>query len=484
MEDLKERAIRGGLAKLCGHTADSILRVVFMMVMARLLDPQDFGLVAMVTVVTGIYGYFSSAGLGAATVQSDTITNEQLSTLFWINMGFGAVLGLLCLATAPVLVAFYHEPRLSWLTIAMAAWFVLIAAGVQHSALLQRELRFVSVVVIDTLSEVAGTAIGIGMAFAGFKYWALIVATIVTAAVRTAGAWLALPWIPGPPRRWTGIWPMLRMGGTWTLNNLVMYFAFNIEKLLLGRFWGADALGLYGRANQLISFPTHTINSAIGSPAFSALSRVQNDPIRLRNYFLQGHSLVMSMTLPITIFCALFAKDIILIVLGPKWMDVLTIFRLMTPTVLIFGIINPLGWLLYSIGLQERSLKIALVIAALMIAACAVGLPYGPNGVAFAYSAAMTLWLAPHVVWCLHGTTISPRDLLVAASRPLLSSVIAAAPAFGAQVYCAELHSPLLRLALGSGVMFGVYVFVLLFIMGQKAFYLGLLKASTGLSRP
>jgi PST family polysaccharide transporter len=113
-------------------------------------------------------------------------------------MGFGAVLGLLRLATAPVLVAFYHEPRLSWLTIAMAAWFVLIAAGVQHSALLQRELRFVSVVVIDTLSEVAGAAIGIGMAFAGFKYWALIVATIVTAAVRTAGAWLALPWIPGP----------------------------------------------------------------------------------------------------------------------------------------------------------------------------------------------------------------------------------------------------------------------------------------------
>jgi PST family polysaccharide transporter len=139
---------------------------------------------------------------------------------------------------------------------------------------------------------------------------------------------------------------MLRMGGTWTLNNLVMYFAFNIEKLLLGRFWGADALGFYGRANQLISFPTHTINAAIGSPAFSALSRIQNDPVRLRSYFLQCHSLVMSMTLPITIFCALFAKDIILIVLGPKWMDVLIIFRLMTPTVLIFGIINPLGWLL------------------------------------------------------------------------------------------------------------------------------------------
>ena len=114
---------------------------------------------------------------------------------------------------------------------------------------------------------------------------------------------------------------MLRFGGTITLNGLVVYVAYNLEKVLLGRFWGADALGIYGRAYQLINIPTDNLNSAIGGVAFSALSRLQNDPVRLKSYFLKGYSLVISLTIPITIFCALFADDIVLVVLGPKWTD-------------------------------------------------------------------------------------------------------------------------------------------------------------------
>ena len=191
---------------------------------------------------------------------------------------------------------------------------------------------------------------------------------------------------------------------------------------------------MYERAYQLINIPTAELNSAIGGVAFSALSRLQNDPVRLRSYFVKGYSLVMSMTIPSTIFCAMFADDIILVVLGPKWKDAAVIFRLLTPTILIFGIINPIVWLLYSIGLQVRSLKIALVIAPLVITAYILGLPYGPSGVAFAYSAAMTLWLLPHIVWCLHGTMISPWDLFLAAGRPFLAGIVAAAFTFGAQI--------------------------------------------------
>ena len=220
---------------------------------------------------------------------------------------------------------------------------------------------------------------------------------------------------------------MLHFGGTVTLNSLVVYVAYNLEKVLLGRFWGADALGLYGRAYQLINIPTENLNHAIGGVAFSALSRLQNDPLRFRSYFLKGYSFVNSLTLPTTMFCALFADDIVLLALGPKWTDAVPIFRLLAPTILIFGMINPLAWLLMSIGLQVRSLRIALVIAPLVITAYVIGLPFGPSGVAFAYSAAMTVWLVPHILWCLHGTVISPRDLFLAIIRPLLSAVVAAA---------------------------------------------------------
>ena len=129
MEDLKDRVVRGGLARLCGQALAFAFRLGFLVVMARLLEPDDFGLVAMVTVVTGVYELFSTGGLSAATVQKHTISGEQIATLFWINVSIGAILGLLCLATGPVLVAFYHEPRLIWVTAVLATGFLVQRGG-------------------------------------------------------------------------------------------------------------------------------------------------------------------------------------------------------------------------------------------------------------------------------------------------------------------------------------------------------------------
>jgi PST family polysaccharide transporter len=219
-----------------------------------------------------------------------------------------------------------------------------------------------------------------------------------------------------------------------------------------------------------------SLHAAVGGVAFAALSRLQDDPIRLKSYFLKGFTLVNSITMPITFFCVLFAGDIVLVVLGPAWTDAAIIFRLLAPTVLVLGIINPTSWLLLSIGLQIRSLRIALVIAPLMISAYLVGLPYGPNGIALAYSVAMTLWLVPHVVWCLHNTPISAWELFVATWRPLLASILAAAMAFGAQLFLDELRPSVQRLFVGGFVLVGCYLGILLFIMGRKTFYINIIK--------
>ncbi|RZN12789.1 lipopolysaccharide biosynthesis protein [Bradyrhizobium genosp. SA-3] len=477
MNDLKERAVRGGLARLCGQAASFPLRLASIAILARLLSPNDFGLLAMVTAVTGVYGFFTTAGLSSATVQQDTITDAQISTLFWINIAVGATLFLLCLATAPMLVAFYHEPRLFWVTIVTGAGFLFNAAGVQHYALLQRQLRYVTLTVIETLSQVSAIAVGIAMAIAGFGYWSLVAMALVSPVMNTSCLWLTTAWIPERPGISAGTGNMLRFGGTITLNGLVVYIAYNFEKVLLGRFWGTDALGLYGRAYTLVTIPTDNLNAAVGAVVFSALSRLQQDPARLKKYFLKAYSLYASLTIPITIFCALFSEDIVRVFLGPKWGEAAVIFRLLSPTVLIFGMINPLGWLLFSIGLQRRSLAIALVLAPIVISAYFIGLPYGPGGVAFAYSAAMTLWLIPHIVWCLHGTMISPWDLFMSVGRPLLSGAAAGAAAWVCQLYLAGEELPFLRLLLGGCIMAGTYYSVLLIIMGQRALYFDLFAA-------
>ena len=481
MKDLRAKVIRGGLARLCAQGANFVLRTGSLIILARLLGPKDFGLVGMVTAFTGILVLFRDFGLGSAAIQHTTVTEEQNSTLFWINLLLGAVLSLIALAAAPAIAAFYHEPQLFEVTAVLGLGFLFGAAGAQHTVLLSRQMRFTALAVINVVSLAVGIAIAIYGAKAGYGYWALVAMSITSSIIATIGLWLTTGWVPGIPRERAGILSMMRFGGSLTLINLLVYAAYNADKVMIGRFWGVDAIGIYGRAYQIINIPTDNLNSAVGEVAFSALSRLKDDRVRFRSYFLKGFSLVLGLTLPITIACTLFADDVVLVLLGPNWKEAAIIVRLLAPTIAIFAIINPLGWLVFSLGLVGRGLKVAPVLAAIMIAGYAVALPYGPKGVAFAYSAVLTLWVIPHIWVCVHGTMISVGDILLAVSRPLASGIVAGGIAFGGRIICGQFLSPLPRLVLESGVLVVVFFGLLLFVAGQKSLYLDLLG---GLRRP
>lgn len=476
MQDLKERTIRAGFVKAWSQAGMFLLRIGTLMILARLLEPKDFGLVAMVTVVTGVFQLFQDAGLSLATVQRPTITNDQVSTLFWVNVLVGAILALLSLVLAPVLVSFYHEPRLFWVTVLSAAGFIINAAGVQHGALLQRQMRFTALAVIEILSFSAGGVVGVVMALAGLGYWALLGYSIAPTLVSTICLWLATRWVPGRARRGVGAWSMIGFGGQVTLNSVVGYFSSNLDKMLLGRKWGSEALGIYGRAFQLINIPRENLNSAVGLVALAALSRLQDDRDRFRSYFLKGYSLVLALVLPVTIASALYADEIVLVVLGPAWKDAAVLLRLLAPTVLVFGLINPLRWLLFALGMVGRGLRIALVLAAISAASFFIGLPYGARGLAFAYSAAMLLWAVPHMIWSVRGTMISLGDLFLVSSKPFFAALAGGAVAFGVTITLGR-HLPALgRLILGGGLLASIYAGVLLFVMKQKEFYWDLVR--------
>jgi O-antigen/teichoic acid export membrane protein len=476
MKDLKARTLRGGIARSFGLAARFGLRLVTLMVLARLLDPKDFGLVGMVTAFTGVLDIFRDFGLSAATVQRASVTQEQVSTLFWINVAFGAVLAVFMAFMAPAIAAFYHEPRLVWVTVVLATGLVLNAVGVQHSALLQREMRFTTLAVIDVIALIAAGVVAVVGAKAGYGYWSLVVMTVTLPFTTAIGVWLATGWIPGPPRRQAGVRSMMRFGGTLTVTGLTVYLVNNLDKVLLGRFWGVDALGLYGRAYQLINIPTSNLNSAAGEVAFSALSRLQDDPARRKSYFLKGFSLVLGLTLPITIACAFFADDVVTVLLGPKWKDATPIFRLLAPTILVFAVANPLAWLLSASGMIARQMKMAVVIAPVMILGYVIGLPHGPKGVASAYSIITVLWVFPLIAWAVHGTEISFGDIMRTARPPLIASLGAGALALGAGLTFAHSLSPLLRLIIENTVLIAAFLGAVMLVAGQRSLYLGLLS--------
>ncbi len=473
----KERALRGGFVTLAGQATMFVLRTGSMMALARLLMPEEFGVVGMVAVVTGFFNLFKDVGLSMATVQRENITEGQISTLFWINTAVGFVLALLSMALGPVLVAFFHEPRLFWIMIFQSSAFIFSGAAAQHQALLQRDMRFFALAVVDISSLLASVLVAIGMALAHCGYWALVGMAVSGPAMNMILVWLASGWAPGLPSRKNGVRAMMRFGGVVTLNNIIVYLAYNAEKVLLGRYWGAEVLGVYGRAYQLVTLPTSLLNSSVSRVAFPVFSRVQNDPQRLRSYFLKLYSIVLSLTIPVTLTCALFAEDVIAVVLGPKWSSAAPIFKFLAPTVLAFALINPLGWVLTSTGRVGRSMNMALVIAPVVIAAYFVGISHGPNRVAICYSTVMVLLIVPMTAWAIHGTSISGRDLVKVVSRPLISGLAAAGSGWVFKVVCGHYLPPLARVSIGVCGVVAVYAAILLGIFGQKDLYIDIVRS-------
>ena len=476
---LKEKALRGGVSKLVSQGVLFVTKIGSMAALGRMLDPRDFGLIAMVTAVTGVLSLVKDAGLSLPTVQRATVTNGQLSNLFWLNVLVGVVLTLICLVLAPGLARFYHESRLLGVTLSIAPVFVIMGLGVQHNASLTRQMRFPVYAAIDITSAIVSAVVGISMALFGCGYWSLVGASLATPLVSTVGAWWAVRWIPERPRRGTDLGSMLRLGGALTLNGIIIYVAYNADKVLLGRFWGATAVGSYGRAYQLINIPTDNLNGALGAVALSALSRLQHDPLKQKSYFLKGYSLSVALTVPVTIVCAVFSQEVVALVLGPKWVDTAGIVQLLAPTILVFALINPMFWLVFSAGMMRRSLLTAVVIATLVITAYVVGLPYGPRGVAASFSIVMSLYIVPHLLWCIHGTNVTLADLFRTAGKPLIAGLAAGAACIAFRHVAAEWPS-ILRLVVGGALLACTYGLVLLFVLGQLAFYVDLVKTVFG----
>jgi len=473
--DFKRKSVRGGAATVLGQGLSFLLQIGSTVVLARLLSPSDYGLQGMVITLTGFFGLFKDAGLSTATVQREGLTHEQISTLFWINLAVGACLSVAVASMGPVLVVFYKEPRLLAVTLASASVFLVNSLAVQHRALLERAMRFSTTAAIDIVSLATGAVVGITMASLGFGYWSLVGQTVTVPIVGMTAVWIAMPWLPGKPNRGTGVRSMVRFGGTVTLNSFVVYLAYNAEKVLLGRFWGAAPLGIYGRAYQLANLPVQQLMASVGAVAFPMLSRMQSNTELLSRSFRKALSLVVSMTIPAAISCAVFANEIVQVVLGPKWAASALVLRLLAPTALVFAVINPFSWLLQSTGRVGRSLKIALLICPLVILGVVAGLRHGPPGVAMGYSAAMILLVVPVVAWAKHGTGITTGDYWEAIKRPLISGALGGVAGW---LFRLTLHHVLATtplLILGLAVSFTVYALLLLFVMGQKDLYFELL---------
>lgn len=424
-DQLGARSARSGAITLGAQLTKFCIMMGSTMILARLLTPQDYGLVGMVTVLTGFIALFKDVGLSAATVQRPTITHGQVSTLFWLNVSLGIVTMLAAIGAAPLLARFYHEPRVTAITVGLALTFLLNGFSVQHQALLQRQMHFGALAAIEIASTAASAAVAISLAIRGMGYWSLVLAQIATALVGVAGVWIACRWRPAATLDVPKARELVGFGTNLTAFHIVNYFARHLDNALIGRFWGSVQLGVYDKAYQMLLLPIGQVNAPITAVAMPALSRLAGEPAAYRRAYCRILEKVVLLTMPGVALMVLTADWLIGIVLGPRWAQVTPIFVLLGLSAPVVAICDTTGWLFVSQGRTRDMFSWGIVGSSLIVAGIAAGVPWGGEGVAASYSATMVLVVAPLLFWFVTRTgPVKQADFYVTAAPIALATLV------------------------------------------------------------
>lgn len=425
--DLKQRSVRGGAATMAAQVGRYILNAGSLVILARLLTPTDFGLIAMVAAVTSFVSMFKDMGLSMATVQRADVSHGQVNALFWVNVALSLTAMAITAALAPAVAWFYEEPRLASITLALAGGIFLGGLAVQHEAILKRQMRFTALAGIEVAAVLGSIGAAIGAAWLGAGYWALVLQQLVQAGLRTAIVWVLCRWRPSRPAWAKGARSMLAFGGNLTGFQVVNYFARNADDVLIGRYVGAEPLGLYNKAYKLLLAPIELIRGPISNVVLPSLSRLQTKPERYRNYFTKALSVIVFLSMPLVTFCYAESDRIILLILGPQWTESARLFRVLAVAAFIQTFNMTTGWSYISLGQTHRWLRWGIVSATVIVAGFVVGLPWGAYGVAVSYVVTNYLVLLPGFLYCFHTSHMRTSDIFRTIWRPALAAIAAAA---------------------------------------------------------
>lgn len=453
--DLKERSYQGITLSLYGQGVKFALNLGSTAILARILKPSDFGLLAMVAGIIGFLDLFKDPGLGLALVQREKIDHSQINALFWIGLALSGILSILIVLLAPLAVWFYGEPRLYWIMILSALPLVFSGLAAQQQALLRRRMRFGALAAIDLTSLTAGILTAVLMALQGAGYWSLLGLALVSSLVHFIMSWVAGGWRPGWPSHTVGLRTLLTFGGKITGFTGINYFTRNADNVIIGYSLGSSPLGIYSKAYSLLLSPISQINVPVGTVMIPALSRLKNDPDRYQRYFLETLRGLALISMPLVFFLYIEAPSIILVLLGEKWLQAAPVFRRLAPAALV-GTVNiaPI-WLCLSLDRTQVLFRWSLLSAPIVITGFFIGVRWGIEGVAASFSLTWGLAFMVLIHRACRNTPVSFCGIIQAVALPCLSSLAAAIGIWGVQYFLPRPAHPLLQV-LFSFTLFGI----------------------------
>jgi polysaccharide transporter, PST family len=424
------RSLRSGAVSLIARALNAFIQIGSILFLARLLSPEDYGLVSMVTAITGFAPLLVDLGTRDAVTQRPHITEGEVSALFWMTVGIGTACATLVAAAGPLIARFYHEPRLTTIAMVSGMTFITSALYCQHYALMRRAMKFRELGIIEVCANVLSAGGAITLALFGFHYWALVLRPVAMSFLLAVGVWARCRWVPPRPTLTPGVKDMVKFGLNSTGFTMTDFAGKSSDKVAIGYRSGPKALGYYQNAMtvydnllDVMVFPLHGV-------AVASLSKVRSDLKEFRRLWGKALSTLVFYAMPAYGILALTSRDLIVMLLGAKWTNAGILLSILALRGIPHSVERTLGWLHVSSGKTHRWMLYGVAALFAQLIALFIGLPYGPKGVVTAYVVYMFILFVPAIAYAGRPFNIGAKDVIKVVWRQLVGALLAAGVGF------------------------------------------------------
>ncbi|CAN7290257.1 MOP flippase family protein [Rhizobium sp. LjRoot254] len=379
--------VRGISWSFLSRMTTQLFQVFIAVITARLLSPEEFGLVGMILIFSGFAQVLADMGISASLVHRQDLTNSDISTGFWLQIMVGGAISLLFWSLAPTIAHFYALPELEPLTKIISLTFIFMALGQTQAALGQREYRFDQIGIASVMATIASGIGCISMAYSGWGVYSLAWQPVISAATFTVAIWFISPWRPSFAFERSALGFMFRYGGYLSGHTILNYWLRNGDNLVIGKALGAVDLGLYGRAYTLMYLPLNMIGLIVGQVMFPVLSRLQDDIESFRDTYTYALRAIAFVLFPLMGAVFVLSEEIIVLMFGEAWVGAAPVLRILSLVGLMQSIVFPVGWIFTGLGKTKEQFQLSIFLAVVFVVAMAIGVNYGILGVASAYAA-------------------------------------------------------------------------------------------------
>jgi PST family polysaccharide transporter len=393
--NLRKRTVKGVSWTIASQVSRLLITLTVTAILARLLSPKDFGLMAMVAVFANFFAMFNEMGLASAIIQKPQVTEEDLSSAFWVNLLEGVAVTLIFLVLAPVIASFYSQSALKPIVMVVSMTFTISSLGVIQLALFSRRMDFRTLAIMEVTAAVAGGGVAVALAATGFGVWSIVALSLVQCFVLAVLLFIISSWKPKLLVKWQPVKGLLKYGLPLMGFSFVNYFNRNLDNLLIGKYLGSRQLGYYDVAYRSILFPLSNVSAVIGRVMFPALSHMEEDKARIRSAYTMANRYIAVITFPLMAGLAVLAPQLVRVALGPKWARAIFLIQILAAVGALQSVGTTTGWLYLSQARTGIMFLWGLASVVICAGAFVIGLHWNVEGVAVAYVIAVALLTYP-----------------------------------------------------------------------------------------